>query len=134
MSGGDFKDMFGAAVRGDEELVRFHLSQGVDPDHVHPELQSTALVTCILAGQEAVARLLLDAGADPLLESALDEATPVEAARRMGNRQLVEHLVALGATDPGPAATRPGPTGRGLLRRRRRGGVSGSSRAPGAGR
>lgn len=116
MSGGDFKDMFGAAVRGDVELVRFHLAQGVDPDHVHPELQSTALVTCILAGQEGAARELLAHGADPLLESELDETTPVLAARAVGLADLEDHLVDLGA--PRPEAMAPAPRRRrGFLRR-----------------
>ncbi|MGH1565354.1 ankyrin repeat domain-containing protein [Mumia sp. DW29H23] len=82
MSGGDWKDMFGAACAGDVELVRYHLDQGVDVDYAHPEYQSTALVACILAGQEEVAHLLLDHGADPGLLSELDEATPVQAARQ----------------------------------------------------
>jgi ankyrin repeat protein len=133
MSGGDFKDLFGAAVRGDEELVRFHLARGVDPDHVHPELQSTALVTCILAGQEGTARLLLAAGADPTLWSALDETTPVGAARRAGLEALVQHLVALGAPDPGPPMVEWSPASSRRWPWRRRG-VSGSSRAPGASR
>lgn len=132
MSGGDVKDMVGAAARGDVELVRFHLERGVDPDYVHPELQSTALVIAILAGQEGTARELLAHGADPLLVSELDDATPVEAARRVGLRELEEHLVSLGAPRPAdpptPPSDHPGLLGR--LRAR----VSGSSRAPGAGR
>lgn len=130
MSGGDFKDMFGAAVRGDVELVRFHLERGVDPDHVHPELQSTALVTSILAGQDASARELLAHGADPLLVSELDDATPVQAARSAGLRDLEDHLVALGAPRP---ADRPAAAGGGRLGRLL-GRVSGSARARGADR
>lgn len=118
MSGGDFKDMFGAAVRGDVELVRFHLARGVDPDHVHPELQSTALVTCILAAQEETARELLAHGADPLLESELDETTPVLAARAVGLSDLEDHLVGLGAPRPEPMTSSPLRRTR-LLRRRR---------------
>lgn len=130
MSGGDFKDMFAAAVRGDVDLVRFHLERGVDPDHVHPELQSTALVTSILAGQEAVARELLAHGADPTGWSELDETTPVEAARSVGLATLEAHLVGLGAPPAGP----PTPALSGRRARRWLGRLSGSSRAPGAGR
>jgi uncharacterized protein len=64
MSAGDWKDMFLAVCAGDVELVRYHLENGVDVDHAHPEFQSTALVAIILAGHEQVAHLLLDHGAD----------------------------------------------------------------------
>ncbi len=37
MSGGDWKDRFDAACRGDVEQVRFHLEPGVDMDYAHPE-------------------------------------------------------------------------------------------------
>lgn len=93
MSAGDWKDMFGAACRGDLELVRHHLEQGVDPDHVHPEVQSTALVASILAGHEDVALLLLDHGADPGLVSPLEAQTPAEAARERGLHALADDLL-----------------------------------------
>ncbi|KAA1418266.1 ankyrin repeat domain-containing protein [Mumia zhuanghuii] len=97
MSGGDWKDMFNAACKGDVELVRFHLDQGVDVDYAHPEFQSTALVACILDGQEDVANLLLDRGADPRLLSVFDECTPIEAARKAGFGGLEVRLRSLGA-------------------------------------
>lgn len=98
MSAGDWKDMFRAASDGDAELVRFHLEAGVDPDHVHPEVQSTALVAGILAGHEDVAHVLLDHGAGPGLVSPLEGLTPLEAARRQGMTDLESRLV--GLTDP----------------------------------
>ncbi|MFD1827041.1 MULTISPECIES: ankyrin repeat domain-containing protein [Mumia] len=97
MSGGDWKDMFGAACKGDVELVCYHLDQGVDVDYAHPEFPSTALVASILAGQEESATVLLDHGADPLLESELDEQTPVQAARHMRMAALEARLRDLGA-------------------------------------
>jgi uncharacterized protein len=84
MSGGDWKDMFHAACEGDVELVRYHVENGVDVDYAHPEFRSTALVASLLAGHEKVAHLLLDHGADPLLESELDGLTPAQAARQAG--------------------------------------------------
>jgi uncharacterized protein len=84
MSAGDWKDMFRAACDGDVELVRYHVENGVDVDYAHPELQSTALVACILAGHDQVAHLLLDHGADPLLVSPLEGLTPVQAAHQAG--------------------------------------------------
>lgn len=106
MSAGDWKDMFGAACRGDVELVRHHLEQGVDPDHVHPEVQSTALVASILAGHEEVALLLLERGADPAQRSPLDELTPTEAADRAGASRVAARLAALGHRAPAAAPRR----------------------------
>lgn len=92
MSGGDWKDMFAAACRGDEELVRFHLAAGVDPNYAHPEFQETALVAAILAGHETVARALLEHGADPTLLSPADGLTPRQAARQVGLTELATAL------------------------------------------
>lgn len=100
MSGGDWKDMYSAARRGDLELVRFHVAQGVDVDYAHPEFQSTALVASILAGHEEIAHLLLDSGADPLLRSEFDELTPMEAAHREHLTSVQERLSSLGAPAP----------------------------------
>ncbi len=94
--------MYAAARRGDLELVRFHVGQGVDVDFAHPEFQSTALVTALLAGHADVATLLLDSGASPVLRSVFDECTPLEAAlQRSGDPGMAEvatRLRAAGAT------------------------------------
>ena len=43
-AGGDWKDMYYAAERGDVACVRFHLSEGVDVNYQHPEAMMSALV------------------------------------------------------------------------------------------
>lgn len=100
--------MFHAACRGDTELVRHHVANGVDVDYAHPEFQSTALVACILAGREEMAQLLLDHGADPLLRSELEDQTPVQAARQAGLTRVESRLRGMGAPDPAPAGRDPG--------------------------
>jgi ankyrin repeat protein len=92
--------MFLAACEGDVDLVRHHLTNGVDVDFAHPEFQSTALVACILAGREEVAHLLLDHGADPLLKSDLEDQTPVQAAHEAGLTTVKLRLRSLGAPEP----------------------------------
>jgi ankyrin repeat protein len=92
MSGGDWKDMFGAAVRGDVELVRFHVAQGIDVNYAHPEFLETALVASILAGHAAVAHVLLDGGADPEMVSPMDALTPLAAARQVGLTEIEQRL------------------------------------------
>lgn len=89
MSGGDWKEMFGAAVDGDIELLRYHLRSGVDPNYQHPEFMSTPLVASILAGQQEAAALLLDYGADRQLLSETDGMTPLQAARHRGSAELL---------------------------------------------
>ena len=92
MSAGDWKDMFRAACVGDVDLVRHHLEHGVDPDFIHPEVQSTALVAAILERHEDVAHLLLDYGADTALMSPLEGQTPLLAAREMRLRTVEDRL------------------------------------------
>lgn len=92
MSHGDYKAFFAEACAGDVALVEHHLDAGVDPDFVHPELQSTALVAAIEEGREDVALLLLERGAVPTLRSPLEGVTPVEAARAAGLDRVVARL------------------------------------------
>lgn len=103
MSGGNWKEMFDAAVAGDLGLVAYHVKGGVDVNYAHPEFLSTLLVAAILAGQEAVACYLLDAGANPGLPSEFDGVTPIQAARQAGLAALEARLVELGVA-PLPAA------------------------------
>ncbi|MGQ3003867.1 MAG: ankyrin repeat domain-containing protein [Hydrogenophaga sp.] len=105
MSAGDWKELYQAACEGRIELVRYHVRERVNLDHAHPEYLSTPLVACILARQEAVAHLLLDHGANPLLLSEFEALTPVQAARQAGLSGLEARLRAMGAPDP--AARQP---------------------------
>ena len=100
MDGGNWKEMFNAACAGDLDLVRYHVSNGVDVNYAHPEFLSTPLVASILARQEEAALLLLESGADPLLPSEFDALTPIQAASRMGLPALVTRLQRLGAAPP----------------------------------
>lgn len=105
MSGGDWKELFNAAVDGDIELVRYHAGKGVDVNYAHPEFLSTPLVACILARQEEVALFLLDHSANPSLGSEFDGLTPLQAARQVGLGGVearLRLLGALGAQEPSP--------------------------------
>lgn len=97
MSAGDWKEMYAAAQRGDLELLRYHLREGVDPNYQHPEILSTPLVTAIIENQIAAAKLLLENGADPRLRSIFDDLTPTEAAQAYGREGILPLLPA----DPG---------------------------------
>lgn len=100
MSGGDWKDLYEAAVAGDLARVRYHLHEGVDPNYQHPEVMRTALVASLVEGHGEIAQHLLAHGADPDLVSELDDLSPLQAARRHGHAELVEQLRARGAREP----------------------------------
>lgn len=107
MDGGNWKEMFNAACDGDLDLVRYHVSNGVDVNYAHPEFLSTPLVASILAGQEAVALFLLRSGANPNLPSEFDAVTPIEAASQRGLPALVARLRELGVTPTLAARSEP---------------------------
>lgn len=102
MSGGDWKEMYVAAERGDLDLVRYHISNGIDPNYQHPEMLATPLVAAINAGHTAVALYLLGKNADPELRSFYDHLTPWEAATRMKNEAVLQRLRELGICGPVP--------------------------------
>jgi uncharacterized protein len=94
MSAGDWKEMFIAAEEGNLPLLRYHLSEKVDPNYQHPEYMCTPLVACILAGQYDAAALLLQMGADPRLRSQGEAMTPLEAARHRRDPALIRLIEA----------------------------------------
>lgn len=92
MEHGNWKEMYEAAVAGDVELVRHLIGIGVDVNFIHPEFMSTALVSCIVAGQSDVAMLLIDCGADPALVSPWEEVPPLQAARSANLTDVTQRL------------------------------------------
>ena len=104
--GGDWKDMYKAAERGDVQCVRFHLSEGVDADYQHPEVMLSALVVSIIQGHTEVARVLLEHGANPNLPAQLGSRTPLQAARQYERTELQKLLQTLGAQETAAARTR----------------------------
>jgi ankyrin repeat protein len=97
--GGDWKDMYYAAERGDVDCVRYHLSCGVDVDYQHPEAMVSALVAACLNGHVPVVQLLLAHGADPNLPAELGPMTPLQAARQ-GGHAAVETVLRQHGADP----------------------------------
>ena len=109
MDGGNWKEMFNAAVAGELWLVEFHVKSGVDVNYAHPEFLSTPLVAAILARQPAVVAYLLQSGALPNLGSEFDGVTPLQAARQTAQPALETLLLGHGATPlPPEAAPRTG--------------------------
>ena len=102
MAAGDWKDMLAAATRGDIELVRYYLREGIDPNYQHPEFLTTPLIEAARVGQAEVCRLLLAHGADPAVVSEFEGIDAREAARQGG---FPEVMAMLGG--PPPAKNRP---------------------------
>jgi ankyrin repeat protein len=116
--GGNWKDFFAAAARGDVELVKFHLANGIDADYQHPEVMTTALIEASTYGQGSVVQVLLDHGADPQLRSMMDGWTALEAAVKSDQRAVAEILAEhLGVPTPQPPAPDTQAQPRGVLAR-----------------
>ena len=95
-----FRPLALASFFGHEEGVRLLLEHGADVGaRGTGAIRTTALEAAAAAGETAIARLLLDAGADP--RSAQEGGfTPLHSAARNRNRELYDLLVERGA-DPG---------------------------------
>lgn len=106
-AGGDWKNMYDAAERGDADCVHYHLCSGVDVDYQHPEAMLSALVIACLNGHVSVARLLLEHGADPNLPAQLGGITPLQASRQSGHAKLEALLLRFGAAPSVLAHTPP---------------------------
>lgn len=96
MSAGDWKEMHAAATRGDLNLVRYHIQNGVNPNYQHPEIMSTPLVASILNSHQDISLFLLDHGADPNLLSDFDNMTPLQAIRHRPDEVVLKKLIESG--------------------------------------
>jgi len=93
------KDELVDAAFGDAEQVQSLLRKGVSPNTRNPR-GTTPLYGAAVQGDDEIARLLLEAGADPNLESKGEgEGLPLCAAASWGFVQVVRDLLAHGA-DP----------------------------------
>ena len=96
-AGGDWKDFYAAAERGDLACVRYHLSRGVDVDYQHPEVMQSALFISVQQGHRAVVQALLEHGADPNLPAELGNTTPLQAASQSRHWEVKQLLQRFGA-------------------------------------
>ncbi len=82
MSGGDWKEMLVAVQMGNIDLVKYHVSEGIDVNYEHPELMTTALIESIQFDQIEIARFLLEHGADPSQNAWLSKDNPLSIAKQ----------------------------------------------------
>ncbi|MEM6318559.1 MAG: ankyrin repeat domain-containing protein [Bacteroidota bacterium] len=88
-AGGNWKEMVHAAEKGDLELVRYHVMNGVDVNYQHPEFMTTPLIISIENQQYAIAKFFLENGADPTTKEIFGHHTPLTAAQLTKNNRLV---------------------------------------------
>lgn len=89
MSGGDWKEMYVAVQRGDIDLVKYHIKNGIDPNYQHPEILSLPLVTAIIEGHIEIAKFLLENGADPTIVSYYDNMNATHAVKIYNRIELL---------------------------------------------
>ena len=99
MSGGDWKDLYQAAMAGDFARVAHHIAEGINPNYQHPEILCTPLVASIVNGHPQIALYLLTQGADPNMLSIMDSLTPLQAAKMHQQMDVVAALEKLGAKE-----------------------------------
>ncbi len=92
MSGGDWKQMFKGIQENDLELVRFYLSEGIDPNYQHPEYMALPLCESIRYGHVEVAKLLLEHGAKPDIKEMESGSTSIQLAEKLGKSEFVKFL------------------------------------------
>lgn len=92
MSAGDWKDMFKGVQENDLELIKYYLSEGIDPNYQHPEFMALPLAESIRYDHMEVAKLLLSNGANPLTVEMESGGTCLELAKKMKNHEAVDLL------------------------------------------
>ncbi len=89
MSGGDWKEMLVAVQMGNIDLVKYHISEGIDVNYEHPELMTTALIESIQFDQLEIAQLLMDHGADPKQNAWLSKDNPLAMAKQQNKEAFI---------------------------------------------
>ncbi|TAF92355.1 MAG: ankyrin repeat domain-containing protein [Cytophagia bacterium] len=90
--GGDWKDMFLGVEINDFDLVRYHISKGIDVNYQHPEFLTSALIESINRNHLEMMVFLLENGAIPDLNEVWSNKSPMAIAKELKNRQAVEIL------------------------------------------
>src|SRR5262245_28453543 len=90
-----------AAMREDHDAVRTMLRRGVDVNVAEGD-GMTALHWAAAKGDAALAKLLIEAGANPRATTRVGPQTPLHLAARIGNAPVIEVLLKAGA-DPNAA-------------------------------
>lgn len=89
MSAGDWKDMLIAIQKGNMDIVKYHIKNGINPNYQHPEFCTTPLVESIEHERIEIAKYLLNKGADPSLKVGISNDSPLSIAKKTKNKELI---------------------------------------------
>jgi hypothetical protein len=89
-------DIFTATFLGDLEAVQQHIQAGTDLNQREPTMGSTPLISAAVFGKTAVARALMEAGADVNIQNQ-EGSTALHTAAFLCRTEIVELLLAHGA-------------------------------------
>ncbi len=89
---GDWKRMIRGVQEGDYNLVLHYIKEGVDVNHEHPEVVTTALIESVLHSDFAIAQLLIKHGADPHLKGGFENHSPITVARQRKDKKMLSIL------------------------------------------
>lgn len=92
MSAGDWKDLFFACQNGDLELVKFHITNDVNPNFQHAEFMTSPLLEAIRYNQLEIVEYLLANGADPHQKEWMGTDDAFSVAKSLKNKQMIEIL------------------------------------------
>lgn len=90
--GGDWKEMFRGVETNDFDLVKYHISNGIDLNYQHPEFLTSALIESIQRNHLEMMELLLQKGALPDIKEVWTNKTPMEIAKQNRNKEAVAIL------------------------------------------
>ncbi|MFK7948828.1 MAG: ankyrin repeat domain-containing protein [Saprospiraceae bacterium] len=90
--GGDWKELLTAAEKGDVDLAKYHLLNGIDPNYQHPELLTTPLIEAAMYGHLEIVELLLANGAKPEIRGVFDGYTALEVAKIKRHKKVIQIL------------------------------------------
>ena len=99
---GDFKQLLYASRDGDLEGVKHWLMYDVDPNFLHPEFMFAPLHISIRNGHLEVARVLLENGADPMLEEGFSAENPLSIAQANNDEEAIHLLKTFGVETDTP--------------------------------
>lgn len=91
MQSGEFKAFIQSVLNEDLPSVQYYLSQGIDPNFLHPEIMTTPLVEAVRISNIPIVKLLLAHGANPNLDSLLGESA-LKIAQQKKNKELISLL------------------------------------------
>ena len=76
--------------RGDIDLVRYHIHEGVNLNYEHPEYMTTPLMEGVVRSNYNIVELLLQSGADPTIRTGWDDKSPLDVAIASKNEKIIE--------------------------------------------